>query len=153
MWRVHSAIWLLAISVWSYHGGKAQDSAIDIDAPDPGQSCSCLCTLQTSAEEAGSCTSMHAVLTGLHHTHTQTHLHVLFMQLLDGLESLCLHDPLLLEQLLLLLEESLQLLLGLLASGNVAVPLGEDRQHLLLVLLTQALPVEACEGRGRIQAG
>ena len=79
------------------------------------------------------------------HTHTHTYLHVLFMQLFDGLESLCLHDPLLLEQLLLLLEESLQLLLGLLASGNVAVPLGEDRQHLLLVLLTQALPVEACE--------
>ena len=75
------------------------------------------------------------------------YLHVLLVQLLDGLESLCLHDP------LLLLEESLQLLLRLLALGNVTVPLGEDRQHLLLVLLTQALPVEACEGRGCIQAG
>ena len=35
--------------------GKAkEDSAIDIDAPDLGQSRSCLCTLQSSAEEAGS---------------------------------------------------------------------------------------------------
>ena len=60
--------------------------------------------------------SIHMVLTGLDHTyahththtHTHTYLHVLLVQLLDGLESLCLHDPLLLEQLLLLLEESLQ---------------------------------------------
>ena len=81
-----------------------------------------------------------------------THTHSCLCSCLMVL-SLCLHDPLLLEQLLLLLEESLQLLLGLLASGNIAVPLGEDRQHLLLVLLTQALPVEACESRGRIQVG
>ena len=94
---------------------------------------------------------MHVVLILLQ-ADTHTHTDVPSCIVLDGLESLCLRDPLLLEQLLLLLEEPLQLLLGLLASGNVAVPLGEDRQHLLLVLLTQALPVEACEGRGGIQA-
>ena len=124
---------------------------IDIDAPDPDNP-TAACTLwkQALKKRRG---HLQVVLTGRPHTHTQLYLHVLFVQLLDGLESLCLHDPLLLEQLLLLLEESLQLLLGLLALGNVAVPLREDRQHLLLVLLTQALPVEACKGRGCIQAG